>query len=91
MRGNKLEWELKARRKAKGKRKRKSTYIPGRQTIGKWQQGTAHDHDRKGVEAGMGKGHGIAMGSEQMGWESMGVCHGRAMRGGIRMSQALLT
>lgn len=56
---------MEARGKAKEKEgKRKSTYTPGRydpsiQTIGKGQQGTAHDHDRKGVEAGMGKGHGV--------------------------------
>lgn len=55
------------RRKEKGKSKQRKvpTSLDGttrvsRQTIGKGQQGTAHDH-RKGVEAGMGKGHGVAM------------------------------
>jgi hypothetical protein len=66
--------------KGKSKQGKVPTSLDGktrvsRHTIGKGQQGTAHDHDRKGVEAGMGKGHGVAMMAPGR-WDSMGVCHG---------------
>lgn len=89
MRGQmRLELELEeaiGKRKEKGKKKvptsLNGTTRVSRQTIGKAQQGTVHEHDpqkRRGCRNGQGPRY-CHDGTEQMGWESMGDCHGRAM------------